>query len=555
MNRLLAYTDKQSYLPGEEIIIYSHCNADVENICDNFIRYNNSMELRNIKIPDKTQYIRINYELDNNNINTDIKIINSNSKNKIYPKKNMNNLIDCDISSNNKFIIFKLHQVASLIDILITFSNFCKIINFSIFYYQSTIPYLKYKLYNDQKYLITFSSSNNIINQLYINYSFANGCNWTKNGKLKIPNEAKSGYYFIKIEYLLEIFYIPIIIKPQGLDLSKALESNCATEQPKILVLANTNTWNAYNDWAGTDGLFSMHKWLPSKQFINDDNIKTYTNIDKKKPVSKIVNFSRPNLNASIAIQEYMAKNIKTNIYSEISIYTEMYLVNYLRELHLEFDVITDFEFDKENTNFMLYKIFIMHVQPEYWTVNELQNLNYLNKNKVHIINLAGKSIFWKINYLSNKMLTTNSQFKNFKITNNKSGEEILGVYYKYIYSKQKYHISRQNSYICVDKTHRIFNNIDISSYNFGFKNLISNNKTKNSGSIGGIVDSVQISHYEKYIIARSKDNLCHMVWIDDDTAVGNVFSASTTNYVGSLLIDKDINKITKNIILYLLDK
>jgi len=291
-----------------------------------------------------------------------------------------------------------------------------------------------------------------------------------------------------------------------------------------------------------------MNIWLPSKQFINDDNIKTYTNIDQKTPISKIVNFSRPNLQASIAIKEYMDKNIKTNTYSEILIYGEMYLVNYLRDLNLDFDVITDLDFDKENTNYILYKIFIMHVQPEYWTVNELQNLNYLNKNKVHIINLSGKSIFWKTNYLSNKMLINNSQFKNFKITNNKSAEEILGVYYKYIYNKQ-------NSYICVDKNHWIFNNTDLSGYNFGFKNLISNNKNINSGTIGGIVDSVQINNYEKYIIARSNDNLCHMVWIDDDDTIGNVFSVSTTNYVGSLLVDKDINKITTNIILYLLDK
>jgi hypothetical protein len=240
-------------------------------------------------------------------------------------------------------------------------------------------------------------------------------------------------------------------------------------------------------------------------------------------------------------------KNIKTNIYSKILIYGEMYLVNYLRELKLEFDVITDFDFDKENTNFSLYKIFIMHVQPEYWTVNELQNLNYLNKNKVHIINLGGKAIFCKINYSSNKMLINNSEFKNFKI-NNKSGEDILGVYYKCIYNKQ-------NSYICANQTHWIFNNTDLSGYNFGFKNLISNNKTIDSGTIGGIVDSVQINNYEKYIIARSNDNLCNMVWIDDDTSIGNVFSASTTNYVGSLLIDKNINKITTNIIQYLLNK
>jgi len=525
MNQLLAYTDKQSYLPNEKISIFTNCFANIKFNINNFIKSSKCFELKNVKIPNKTKYIRINYHFTNDN-NIELIVTNSNNNIPILSKENMNNIIDSKNNSLDKFILLKIDEINMINIMLLSTVHNPKFYNFSIFFHE-VIPYLKYKLYNDEKYLINFKQSNYIINQLYFNESFLNGCNWTKTESMKIPQDIKSGYYFIKIEYIDSVFYIPIIIKPY------LIQNNCTKSH--ILVLANTNSWNAYNDWNGSSKLFSLDQLLKK----NNDNNTIYNS----------ANFCRPNVNSSIAIKEYMNKNIETNIYPNTLIYGEMHLVNFLRSKDLHFDVIADYDFDNINYNLSSYKIFIIHGQAEYWTINELKNINKLHYSyKIHIMYLTSKCCFYKTNYDENSMQVDKEFFIKLKLKNPTIyHEDIFGVSYKSVYNKN-------TSYICTNKQHWIFKDTNLSNNNFGFKNLISNDKTINCSTIGFTVDAVQKEKFQKYIIARSIDYLCNMVWIDDDDK-GYVFSASTVSYVGSLIVDENINKITSNIIFYLINK
>jgi len=93
---------------------------------------------------------------------------------------------------------------------------------------------------------------------------------------------------------------------------------------------------------------------------------------------------------------------------------------------------------------------------------------------------------------------------------------------------------------------HFLFNGIEISGNQIGFKNL--NSKSINSGPAGWEVDCVQKSENIKYIIGRSNDNYCNMIYkgLDDR---GKVFSTGSITYTGSLFVDDSILLLTMNVI------
>ena len=79
------------------------------------------------------------------------------------------------------------------------------------------------------------SKSNNGKVQHYNECSFAYGCNWELSEVIKLPLETQSGYYSIKLFNKNSFFEIPLIVKSR--------------QKSKILCVASTNTWQAYNVW------------------------------------------------------------------------------------------------------------------------------------------------------------------------------------------------------------------------------------------------------------------------------------------------------------------
>lgn len=87
------------------------------------------------------------------------------------------------------------------------------------------------KIYNSYKVL----ASPQKINKL----SFAEGCKWTKSISIEVCF-LKPGLYFFKLYNGTEDFFIPFIIKNKN---TKDYKQN--------LVILNTNTWCAYNNYGG----------------------------------------------------------------------------------------------------------------------------------------------------------------------------------------------------------------------------------------------------------------------------------------------------------------
>lgn len=544
MDRILGYLDKQSYLAGDEVKIYSHYPADINFIdvsnswlCNqkvtiekNFnitirINQNNSTPgilLPNIKIPLSKNILRINYKIQTNIQVTPL--VRDLSANIYYWTNNKKYIIESGLD----YIILNLPPNIPFINIYLlangkfSFGDQFVLENFSLYFMQSSILPMQIKIYDIYTNILNVYTTNNIISQRFKMYSFANGCDWISNFSFCLSPNLKSGYYFLKIIYGGKDFSMVFIIKPQFY-------------LNKIVILANNAKLNAYNNWGGLDGNFSLYEYNPSNSYIPDTKL---CDVFSGTKVTNTLSICRPNITNSIGITAIMGKKVAISNYFNTGIYGEMFLPYFLNKQNISYDIINDMDMDLINYNdISKCKIFILHVHPEYWSANQLDLLRKLNFNGTGIMYLGGNGIYWKTLWTGKQMYVNKT--KGFF-----SGEEITKVFYSHQYDTSK---QFNFPYKIFGIRSELFANLDLSNNYFGFQNLNSTNI--NSGSAGFETDIVISTNYQKYIIAKTDDNFCHMIWKPQDSNSGAVFSSSSLTFTGSLLVDTNISKLVINVI------
>jgi hypothetical protein len=105
-------------------------------------------------------------------------------------------------------------------------------------------------------------------------------------------------------------------------------------------VLANTNTWNAYNDWGGR----SKYGLRPGA----------------------VLSFERPNPGSSPADDGQLNHLTRA----------ELWVLGWLEDAGFTTDVFTDHDFHAGISALQDYKALILSTHPEYWTPQMLDNLN-----------------------------------------------------------------------------------------------------------------------------------------------------------------------------------
>lgn len=574
MNTLLAYTKSHSYFSDESIELYSHFPSTFNysklfdsvkpnqnvlvsptyNSIDCIIKQTNStpgVVWEKIPIPLGSKYLTLEYDISSSIILHPY--IRDLSGNIIYWLNVKTNLI----SLTSRSVCVKINSGITEINIYLLvpmgkskFNSSFSITNISFDFTTAPNPtQLITSLYTHKKNLIGSYLLDPPIDQKFIPNSFAFGCQWTNPGFVTIPSQTKSGYYFLKLEYRSKIYWLSFIIKPR------------TNEGNKILLLANTNKWNAYNTWAGLDGSISLYTFAPSMYYQTNRNLSLEGTDGTKSGapiVSNFVHTERPNTTASSYINTYFSSDIKSRVFFNDHIYGEMFLPNFLDGLGLgyEFDVITDQDMELlDLTKQSGYSIFMMHVHPEYWSVKQLDVLNQITKAGIGIMYLAGNGIYWKCTWVGNQMevrkdrklhldRTKGGQYGELKFTDISNGQDIVKIYYSKMYSMD---LNPPVPYKLTNPPGWLIQDIDLSGEYVGFKNL--NSRSLDSGTSGWEVDNVQIPSNTKYIIGSSNDKLGQMIWKDLDESGGAVFSAGSIIYTGSLAIDPSIAKITTNVI------
>lgn len=581
MDTLLAYADATSYFPGDQVKLYINSPAKfgfVETI-RNF-KPNQKVKLAAINAQgDLTLKCTLNQtgstpgvfivtKIDSSIVKIfwDISKSNSgfvinphivdNSGNKIYGV----DFLKYAIETGSNYVTLQLPPNVSQLKIFyLCRGNFVPGDSFSInnFYVFNIVSKTSMdttiQLFDINRKIVFSYTESNSIDQEFIKDSFAEGCKWKETSSFVIPSNLTSGYYFIKINYG-SFFYLPIIIKSRN-------------PQPgSVLLLANSNTWNAYNGWAGPEGSMSAYTWKPSETY--NENLK-YKTKDTSTFVSNRLCFNRPDTRLNSEITNYIRYNMDTYVYLSHLMYSELYLVKYLIGMGIQYHVICDMDLHRATTsdisNYIGSKLFVIQVHPEYWTERMIYNYNLIySQMKTNLMYLGGNAMYWKVVIdTTNRVMEIRKDGSTHLLDNTPGGlyikldrsgyfddkphmlmiEQMLKIYYEKTYSRV---IGKFNQpYVVKNALSPIFEDITDISNGMKICWLTQNTDKLNTGASGWEVDKCNIPSNYKYIIASDTENLSDMIYVYDMPI--KILSIGSITFTGSILYDINSYIIIRN--------
>jgi len=581
MDTLLAYADSTSYFPGDRVNLFINSPAKfgfAETI--EFFKPNQNVKLEKTNIQgDLTLQCQINQsgstpgifitqKIDSQIVkifwdistSSSLFVVNPHivdiSGNKIYGVDFLSNVIE----SGTGFVTLQLPiSVSQLKIFFLCRGKFIpgysfELRNFYIFNVvnrnsiDSTI-----QLFDIDKKLVLQYTEPNSIDQEFIKDSFAQGCKWKSTSSFVLPQTLESGYYFIKVNYG-SFFYVPIIIKSKN------------PESIPVLLLANSNTWNAYNAWAGPEGSMSAYSWVPSSTY--SENLK-YKTKDTSTFVSNRLSFNRPDSRLNSEIKNYMRNNINSVLFLSHLLYSELYLLLYLKQLGIKFSVICDMDLHKASESdiakYSSVKLFGIQVHPEYWSELMIRNYNLIySKMKTNLMYLGANGMYWKVVInMNDRVMEIRKDGSTHLLDGTPGGlyiklskagyfkskpnmlmiEDMLKIYYEHTYSRVS---GKFNNPFVIKKPHSpIFNLVQGAATGLKICFINRNSDLISSGASGWEVDKSNILANAKYVIASNPDGLSDMVYVDDLPI--KILSIGSITFTGSILYDINSYLIMEN--------
>ena len=287
-----------------------------------------------------------------------------------------------------------------------------------------------------------------------------------------------------------------------------------------IAVLANSNTWQAYN----TRGGGSFYKIE-----ITDD-----------VPISENVSFYRPNPAAS---------PVNRSRYKHL-VSAERFLLEWLDREGFSYDVFVDRDIHNDPFLLLPYKLLILNVHPEYWSETMFNNLvSYLN-NGGNLMYLGGNGVYWKVVYNTDlNILEVRKRDVLHSFVSEPGGRwkelgnpesAVLGVSYDSRGFRTEFPFEVR------DASHWVFDGINLRN-----GDLFGHDCVGCDGASGHETDKADIHSPDHDLIAvgtNPNNGGAHMIYYQND-AGGQVFSAGSMTYTRSLEADPIIHQITRNVV------
>lgn len=176
--------------------------------------------------------------------------------------------------------------------------------------------------------------------------AWRNGCYWRKTFSLDVPTHWPSDLYAAELRVGGVFYRTLFIVRPAPIHRSR------------FLVLASTNTWNAYNEWGGYSR-YTLDQFIPATSFMRPSNVDARG---------------------------------------------DLWLHRWLRKELYETDVMSDQDFSEATAlDLHDYAAIILNLHPEYWTREMLDNLETYLVNGGCLLYLGGNGIFEAVRYSPGK--------------------------------------------------------------------------------------------------------------------------------------------------------
>jgi len=387
------------------------------------------------------------------------------------------------------------------------------------------VTYLRLKRQPDGSAGIAVADTINVTGALQAvpEEAWQNGCGWKTSFTLDVPLDWQSGLYAAQCtDTAGEKSHIVFVVKPrQG-------------QAKRITVLANTNTWNAYNDWGGRSKYSS--------------------------PPATRLNFARPNPSTTPVSD---SDNHLTG--------AELWVLNWLEDAGYSVDVYSDRDFHSGIGSLNDYKVLVLSTHPEYWTVQMLDNLAAYLAAGGSVLYLGGNGVFERCEYTADGSALTFwggnpslGRERNFlrNLTPPRPERALLGV--GFVFNNMDPSRSNRGPYRVEMAQHPFFGGTvadgDLIGQDgrngaaSGWEIDISDNGSAPDGEIvtafanddrGNAAANIQV-------LARGMNptpdgpHTAHMTYYETGSG-GFVFSAGSLSFGGSLVQDAKLQTVVKN--------
>jgi putative cell wall-binding protein len=347
--------------------------------------------------------------------------------------------------------------------------------------------------------------------QNYFNDAYKEGALWDTAYRFTIPASWSTGMYAAKVYDGKNSFFITFIVKGK---------TPAFTD---IGVLASTNTWQAYNSWGGK-------------------SLYSYSVVNGTRKYNEIVSFDRPNPGADPSGNIGHLAN------------GEKHIIGWLERNNHSYSMFTERDFNDNPALIRKFKTIIISTHSEYWSTRMYDGLQNHLKNGGNVLYLSGNGIYWRA-ALKGDQIEVRKDGGLHSFTGERGGlfyqigkpeTALINVGYR------STGFSVPAPYKVTNASHWIFAGTGIrNGEQIGAQGL---NKINNStgGASGWETDQVDRYTPKNAIILAQGTNVvgagAHMVYYNHPGG-GEVFSAGSITFGGSLAVDAKLTRIVNNVL------
>jgi hypothetical protein len=337
-------------------------------------------------------------------------------------------------------------------------------------------------------------------------YALKSGHNWRITHSISTTNW-KPGFYIVALTLdgnSAQKFSVPVLVRSK--------------EGNRILVVAPTNTWQAYNEYGGKSNygdevtpkdLSTIFSFLERVS----PGLVPYTYLPTKRPFDHP--FSTAPLDDSLALQNG-------------KITSDLYLIQYLEELGVDYGIISDTDLEKLVTPGKT-ELVIFNNHSEYWSYGGMGSVKNLLAVGVDIAFLSGNNMYREIEALADgALIVLEQQLPRV------AAEPILGTFY----SESGY--QTLGSFRVIKENHWIFDGTGLAV-----------GDTFGGGIISGVETDKLGPYSEGFTLLAIGDNTsgpAHMV-IKEMPAGNFIFNSSSLSSVRAIRTDTAWRRMIANIL------
>ncbi len=400
----------------------------------------------------------------------------------------------------------------------------------------------------------------------------SDGLNWEKSFAYKLPSDARPGLYSMTLRSIAgEVFAVPMVVSTPESDRG----------HNKLLVMASTNTWLAYNLWGGRSRYLNYEVQSRSKNtgrplFVSLLKLVTRA-IRKILPFGIIVllrkvfdtnrepefswMFEKLSVLRPVTNCDLEADSWESPFTNHLAA-GEWRLIAWLEKMDFSYDIVSGCELDHQPELLAHYKAVLLSTHNEYWTCKMFKSMqHYHNNNGLWVLNISGNSMYREVVCDEDGSIRCiSTSFKDSCADES----QLTGVRFT------DYDYGTCAPIKVVDHKHWLFDGAGIKSSGEVFGQQSLNQHTPASGvsvnpgrpSQGGDLRGAGASGWETdklsssapgdfKLVAKGQNKYggADLVIREPSGSRGGVFSAPSILFGGSLAVDPVCSKIVENVL------